>query len=385
MFFDIALYIALIIFGLGMVYRLFTWFLQNVGMVEGDIRPAKRVYGAMKGILGTVFSRKILSFLKVFVLDVLLQLKILRDRKDRILWVSHIFIFVGFILLLLMHALGGIITSSLFSDYQSTLNPFMFLRNLFGALVISGLVLAIIRRRILLKKGRLRTISAMNYYAIVILAIIIVSGFLLEGVKISSYSAYQRMVEDYTSATEDSEAHALEAFWVENFGVVSPKTQMPFSAEMLAQGKELHEMSCADCHSRPKWAFISYSVSRATKSIALGIDKARVQTVLWYVHFLSCFFGMAYFAFSKMFHAFATPLSLLVTAAEEKSKEAPENVSTRQMIELAGCSYCSTCRLECPVRQKRWERIEMTPEFGLVLEYVGQKNWKDLGSRYVAG
>jgi len=380
MFFNIALYVSLMIFIIGLIYKLWTWFHKDVGMGEKEISAYKRLFSAIKGILATVVSRKIVTLIKVFVLDVILQLRILKDSEDRILWIMHILIFVGFILLVLMHALGNIVTSSLFPDYQSTLNPFLFLRNLFGLFVIVGLLLAIVRRASL-KRGQFRT-TGMDYYVIVILALIVISGFLLEAAKISSYSAYQRMVEDYASATEDSEAQALEAFWVVNFGVVSPKTQMPFSAEMLVQGKELHEMSCASCHSRPQSAFISYGVSKAIKSIALRVDRARVSTLLWYIHFLSCFVGLAYLAFSKMFHVFATPVSLLINAVTRIGKESPANVATRQMIELDGCSHGGICHMECPVWRKRQERINRSKPFGPMLGYVSEKDWKELGNRF---
>ena len=45
-----------------------------------------------------------------------------------------------------MHALDQYVTKKLFSEYASTLNPFLFLRNLFGAMVLLGLVLALWRR-----------------------------------------------------------------------------------------------------------------------------------------------------------------------------------------------------------------------------------------------
>ena len=95
----------------------------------------------------------------------------------------------------------------------------------------------------------------------------------MEGLKITSYSAYQRMVKEYASATEKEELKALEAFWVENFGIVSPKLQGHLSTEMLAKGERLHEISCASCHSRPQSAFISYGVSQITKPLANGAAK----------------------------------------------------------------------------------------------------------------
>ena len=93
----------------------------------------------------------------------------------------HMCIFAGFVLLLLMHALDKFITSAMFVDYSPTLNPFLFLRNLFAALVLIGLGIAIYRRFIQ-KIPRLHT-SSMDIFVIVILAIIVGSGIFLESVK----------------------------------------------------------------------------------------------------------------------------------------------------------------------------------------------------------
>ena len=189
------------------------------------------------------------------------------------------------------------------------------------------------------------------------------------------------MVEDYADSTEETEFAALEAFWVQNFGVVSPKDQGTVSAEFLARGREIHDMSCAHCHSRSKSAFISYKVSQATKSIALTMDTAGIKRGLWYVHFLACFVGLAYVPFSKMFHVFSTPLSLLAISVLENGKEDVVNVATRQMIELAGCSHGGACHWECPVWLKRKKRINMTSQFSPTLEFVMKKQGKDLGTR----
>jgi len=44
--------------------------------------------------------------LKVLVVDVLFQARILRDRKDPLAYSMHLLIFFGFLALLLFHALG---------------------------------------------------------------------------------------------------------------------------------------------------------------------------------------------------------------------------------------------------------------------------------------
>jgi len=345
LFFDISLYLALAIFGLGLAYRVSTWFRQSIGSHAKEIPVSTRVSAALKGILLTLFSMKAFTLVRVFIVDVILQARILRE--DFLRWLTHICIYTGFTLLLLMHALDGLITANLFPDYYSTLNPFLFLRDLSGAMVILGVAMALCRRFVM--KGRRVKTSAMDHYVLAILAVIMVSGFLLEGTKIVSYSRYQEMVGEYSGLDDEHELSSLEAYWVEEFGVVSPNAEGAFDMETLEQGKALHEMSCMECHSTPQWAFIGYSVAKALKPAARTLDRAALPTFLWYVHFLACFVALAYLPFSKMFHIFASPMSLLVNAVMDKEKSHPANIATRQVMELDACTHCGICNLRCAV------------------------------------
>jgi len=345
MFFPLALYVALLIFGLGLIYKISTWFRYKVGIDAEGIPTSTRVSAAIRGILRTLFSAKILTLLRVFFLDVILQIRVLRE--DLLRWFMHMCIYGGFMLLLLMHALDNFITSVLFPNYYSTLNPFMFLRDLFGALVILGLAIAVYRRFIL-KVPRLVT-NAMDHYAIIIVALIMISGIVLEGTKIASHSSYREMVEEYSGLEDEQELRSLEAYWVEGFGVVSPNVKGPFDAMTLEQGKEFHEMSCVECHSRPRWAFTGYGVTKIIGPVALWLDGVNMPAILWYIHILACFIGLAYLPFSKMFHFFASPLSLLASAVMEKEKSAPANIATRQAMELDACTHCGTCTVRCSV------------------------------------
>ncbi|MCG6982837.1 MAG: nitrate reductase, partial [Deltaproteobacteria bacterium] len=213
MFFTISLYVALAIFALGMIYKISTWFRYRIGTDAKEISTSARVAAAAKGILLTVFSGKIFTLLRVFILDTVLQVRVL--RQDFLRWLMHICLYLGFMLLLLMHALGTFVTSALFPEYYPTLNPFMFLRDLFGLMVIIGIGIALYRRFIL-KVPRLRT-GGQDHYVIIILAVIMISGVLLEGVKITSYSKYVEMVDEYTMSADEQELRALEAYWVKDF------------------------------------------------------------------------------------------------------------------------------------------------------------------------
>jgi len=345
MFLTSTLYIALAIFGLALVYKVSTWFRYKIGIPSIEIRTSERFFSALKGILLTVFSPKILTLIKVFILDVLLQLRILKE--DFLRWLMHLCIYGGFMLLLLMHALDKYITVALFDNYYPTINPFMFLRNLFGVIVILGVAIAIYRRFIL-KVPRLMT-NAMDIYTIIIVAVIMLSGFFLEATKMVAYSDYQRMVNEYSGLSDPQELKALEAYWVKEFGTVSPNLRGPFDEKILAQGRELHQSSCAECHAKPQWAFAGYGTAKVISPIGLTIDRARLPSILWYIHILACFAGLAYLPFSKMFHIFTSQLSLLANAVMEKEKSSPANIATRQVMELDACTHCGTCSFRCSV------------------------------------
>lgn len=345
MFLTTSLRIALAIFGLALIYKVATWFRYKIGIQSMEIPTSERFFSALKGILRIVFSAKILILLKVFVLDVLLQLRILRE--DFLRWLMHILIYGGFMLLLLMHALDKYISAVLFDNYYPTINPFMFLRNFFGVLVIVGVAIAIYRRFIL-KVPRLIS-NAMDIYTIVIVAVIMLSGFFLEATKMVAYSNYQSMVSEYSGLSDPQELKALEAYWVKEFGTVSAHLKEPFDEKLLAQGRELHQSSCAECHVKPRWAFVSYGTARVIRPIGLRVDQARLPSILWYLHILACLVGLAYLPFSKMFHVLTGALCLLANSVMERGKSSPANVATRQVMELDACTHCGTCSFRCSV------------------------------------
>ena len=356
MFFDIALYASLSVFLIGLIYKISTWFTREIGILPEDSTASARVIAAFKGVLGTLFSLKIFTLLKVFILDVIIQRRIL--KKDLLRWSMHMLIFYGFMILLLMHALDSYFTEPFFAEYYSTLNPFMFIRDLAALFVILGIAIALYRRFVM-KVPRLMT-NVMDRYAIIIVALIMISGILLEGTKIMSYTAFQDMVEEYGDLDDEEEILALESYWVADFGVISPNVKDPFDPAVLAQGRAIHEMSCVDCHSQPQWAFIGYVTDKVLSPIALALDKAGTPDILWYIHIIACFFGLAYLPFSKMFHIVVSPISLLANAVMDNKQSDPANLATKQIMELDACTHCGTCTTCCSV--------------GITFERLGNRN-----------
>ena len=341
--FDFLLYTSLIIFFLGLVYKILSWFTKCIGKVDPQITTRQRLQAAAAGIFRVIFSARIILILKAIIVDVLLQGRVFKEAPVR--WLAHILIFYGFMLLLLMHALESVISEAWFDDYYATVNPFFFLRDLFGAMVLTGVALAAIRRY-LSKKSRLRT-GGKDHYAIIVLAVIMLSGIGLIGLKITSHSEFMIMVEDYAGLDDEEEIQALEAVWVNDYGVVSPNVTGPFDEELLEMGREVNEGNCMDCHAATEWAFTGFILAKFIRPVAVGLDQADGITILWYIHIIACFVGLAYLPFSKMFHIICTPISLMAGRVMDPRHSAPANIMTRQMLELDACTHCGSCSLHC--------------------------------------
>ena len=341
--FDFLLYTSLIVFLLGLTFKVSNWFIKKIGFLGQTITTLQRVQAAVSGILRVIFSTKILLVLKAILVDVLLQGRVFRE--DVIRWLAHMLIFCGFMLLLLMHALDSVITEALFVEYYATVNPFFFLRDLAGAMVLIGVALAVFRRY-LSKTPRLRT-GGRDHYAIIILAVIMLSGIGLIGLKITSHSEFMLMVEDYAGLDDEDEIQALEALWVRDYGLVSTNVTGPFDEELLAAGREVNEGSCMDCHASARWAFTGFILAAIIRPVAVWLDQADGIAILWYIHIIACFAGLAYLPFSKMFHIIAAPISLIVNRVMDSGRSAAANVITRQIMELDACTHCGSCSLSC--------------------------------------
>ncbi len=345
MFFSYALYLGLVLCGLGLLYKLAWWFSARVGDAAQGLGPARRVGAALGGLLRALASPRLRPMLGGLVLDGFFQRRSL--AHSRLAWAGHMLMFWGFLLLLLMHALEKQISARLFSDYAATLNPYLPLRDLFGIMVAAGVGITIYRRA---KEPVLkRTTRAVDRLAIAILAVIILSGFALGALKITSQQRFQAMVKEYSTLDKAEEVQALEAYWARDFGVVFGQGEAPPRDEVWEKGRQLHESECAQCHDRPQWAAASYGLSRLLKPAALFLNRKDVDTALWYVHFLACFIGLALLPWTKFLHLFTSPLLLMARAAGDLRGMRPANQATLRAFMIDACTHCGACSVHCSV------------------------------------
>ena len=336
--------LSLLVFLAGVSYRIYGWLTQTVLSTDKE-GTSGRAPSAVKGVVGTVFSGEVITLIKTFFTDVLFQARLF--NKSALRWAAHSLIFFGFIALLLMHGLGTGVSEFFFSDYQSTLQPFLSLRNLFGVMVLVGLVIALYRR--LTDKPQRVKSYASDWLAIALVAAIILSGMLLESAKISSYNEFTVMAEDYGGLSVPDETLELETYWAAEHGLISPNVAKPFDPALIEEGREIAGDTCMECHAPAQSAFVSYSLAKVVGPIVSGLGDAGVVNFLYYLHFICCIGLLAWLPFSKMFHVIATPISLLVNGVlgfKEPGKD-PANVVNRRMLGLSACTHCGSCSELC--------------------------------------
>ncbi len=311
--------------------KIIRWFSKNPPFDE--FGPKKGISRAADDIINAISANGFGNFIKKFVFDIIFQANILKKEPFR--WLMHFFIVWGFMGLLIMHALDDIMIVPFFPDYSPCLNPFLFLRNFFGFMVMAGIFMAVWRRLrspVLRKTSRKR-----DWTALVFLFLIISSGFLLESVKIISPAIFYDMTDSYLITNDPGELENLKGYWAQNFGVAFPD----FSPDNYdkAYGRQIHEESCAACHSRIDSAFISYPLAKILRPGEIILNGLKFDIILFYIHFLLCFAGLAFLPFGKFFHIFATPINLL----SQREKDVPYGLF------FDSCTNCGACSSGCSV------------------------------------
>ena len=264
--------------------------------------------------------------------------------RDPVRWTAHFLLFVGFAGLFFLHALGDVVAVRLAANYMPTISPWLWLRDLFGLLVLLGFAIGSARR--LAARGRLPAPRRRDPLFVLAILGIVVSGFALGAVKITSAPAFERMLRDYASVS-DAEAAALRAYWGAEYGVAFPPPVAAASPAQLAAGEAVHQAACAACHVRPQMAVLSYPLSRVLGAIAPGLASWGAEVWLLRLHQLLCLFALAYLPFGRAFHVVSAPVALLAGAGAAPPSD--PNRHTRRALALDACVRCGLCDERCSV------------------------------------
>lgn len=344
MTFNILLTISLAICAGGLLWRARRWFAGGVTQADRELSAGARIRHAGSAVLKALFGAKIIAATRGLVVDGLLQMRLY--RADRLRWLAHILIFWGFIPLLALHAMDGVVTMKLFPSYYSTLDPWPFLRDLFGVITLAGVGLAIYRR--IAGRSRMKT-TAMDAVALGLIAAVVLSGFIVKAAKIPSRSEFHSMVEEFYDPTATEDVAALEALWVEEYGLATETPGAEYSQEQLALGREVNEYSCVYCHSKPQSAPVSYAISRALTPVSRDADGGGLVALSYWLHVLVFFGGLAWLPFGKMRHAVSSPLSLIAERCSKDESPSEPALAVKRMLSLDACMQCGLCSDTCSV------------------------------------
>ncbi|QJB57132.1 4Fe-4S dicluster domain-containing protein [Pseudodesulfovibrio sp. zrk46] len=322
-FFDFGLILASVIFIAGAARRIVRWFAAGKSTA-----PDRNSLNPIKAVWALIFDGLLLAR---------------TGRTDKLRWISHTLVFFGFMGLLLFHALDDYVTAAFFPAFESTLDPWQWLRNLFGLMTLSGL--AYMGHRRFHTRTVRDTSRFQDWAAILLVAGIILSGFFLEASKIISPAVFTRMTNEFFVPDEAGDMTALKAYWADEYGVVFPET-LPMDEDTLEKGAELNQDSCADCHSNTKSAFVSRPLATAMMPLANSLNVSRADKVFWYLHIVFCFIGLATLPFGKFFHPLSAPVNL---AARQGRRDGAPAGPFAQMVGLDACTRCGECSVRCSV------------------------------------
>jgi nitrate reductase gamma subunit len=248
--------ISVLLFLVGVGATLAFWFQGT--MVDPSFTFREKISYIGEKVWQIIFSRKIWTLFKVFVLDVLLLRSVLREGVGR--WTIHSLIYlpiflrflVGVMVLLLsaLFPMSPKVAMLLDKNYA----PMAFLYDLLGLCIILGAMAAILRR--LQGKAQKAVTGGQDYVVLSLIGAILLTGFWVEGMRIL-------------------------------------QTALPLSKALPS--------------------FIGYPVS-----VLLDLFPVRWEAVYpygWYVHAILTGALIAYLPFSKMFHILISPLVVLIKAA----------------------------------------------------------------------
>lgn len=345
MLFTISLYLSLAICAAGLVHKIWSWLTISIDNDDRRYAPGRRLRASLAEMGQVVLSRRVFTLLKALLLDGLLQRRSLAHSFAA--WLAHICIFTGFTGLLLFHAMGSWFTESLFGNYYSTLDPWLLLRDLLGVMVLLGVGLVVYRR--LRVPGLRVTTRGMDRLAIVFLAVVLLSGFALQALKITSAGSFERMQTEYAGLGSPQELEALRSVWAERYGVVFAPGLTSQDPQALALGEKLNEDSCVSCHSPAQHAFASYALAWALRPAALLLDRLGGVEALYHLHFLTLFVGVAFLPYTKFLHMFSGPILLATNAVLDRQSMRPAARAALRALEMDACSHCGTCTVHCSV------------------------------------
>jgi len=251
-----------IIFIAGMFFMILFWF---QGSVKGEEKSLpKKISLSSESIWKTIFSKQLFSLIKIFILDIIFQRRILQESVSR--WSMHSLIFSAILLRLML---------SLFTAIGFYFNPdgdwmvalvdknhwfTAFINDLLGLFILLGIIWAVVKRFVV--KPDYVVSEYQDNIALLIIGSLVLIGFFLEGARILV-------------------------------------TEIPSDVAV--------------------YSFVGYIFSILFS--IFPFDWASVYPFMWYAHGIVAAVFIAYLPFGKMRHIFNTPLTYFIETVDGVKNE----------------------------------------------------------------
>lgn len=249
--------LAGIVFMAGMFFMIAFWFRGSVKGEETSVH--RKISLSAESVWNTIFSRQFFGLVKIFILDILFQRRILKESVSR--WSMHSLIFTAILLRLglsLFTAIGFYfnpdgngLTALIDKNHWFT----AFINDFLGLLILSGIVWAVVKRFVVKPDHVVSELQ--DNITLVLMGSLVLMGFFLEGARILV-------------------------------------TRIPCDMAI--------------------YSFVGYLVSRIFS--VFPVDWASVYPFMWYVHAVVAVGFIAYLPFGKMRHMFNTPLTYFIEAVD---------------------------------------------------------------------
>ncbi|WP_457553914.1 respiratory nitrate reductase subunit gamma [Desulfobacula sp.] len=254
--------LAGLMFIIGIFIMMAFWF---KGSVKGEETSLHRKIGlSSESVWNTIFSKHFFSLIKIFILDILFQRRILKESVSR--WSMHSLIFTAILLrfgLSLFTAIGfyfnpegSWMTALIDKNHWFT----AFANDLLGLFILFGIVWAVVKRFIV--KPDYVVSEYQDNITLILIGSLVLLGFFLEGARILV-------------------------------------TGIP--SDMAA------------------YSFVGYMVSKIFSFFAF--DWASIYPFMWYAHGVVAAVFIAWLPFGKMRHMFNTPLTYFIEAVDGVKNE----------------------------------------------------------------
>jgi nitrate reductase gamma subunit len=181
---DFISIVSLLLFLIGILLTLSYWFQGTVG--DPSFSTHEKISYVSEKVWQTIFSRRVLTVLKVFVVDILFLRRILKESLSR--WSVHSLIylpfflrfFIGLILLILSKAFPMSPAVALLLDKNHPVMAFTF--DFLGLCIIIGIIGATMRR--LQSKPKKALATGQDFVVLSLIGAILLTGFIVEGMRI---------------------------------------------------------------------------------------------------------------------------------------------------------------------------------------------------------